>query len=320
MEFHSRLSLPLAEEQLQSIVSTVFGTHEFRAARIEGGLFNTSYELYVESDRYILRVGPVNRQYLLPYEHHLMAAENYAYRQLRHAGIPTSEVVCCDTTKQLLDRDFMVVRASEGQMLSALGLTPEEKDAVYEQLGGYMAALHQIKEPMFGRLSEVLQGNGAYCWSEALLAMHRRWASTAAPTGCFEPALMEQAEQILIREQPLLDEIKTPMLTHCDLWENNVLAKRFENDIVITAIIDIDRAVCGDPAFEFGYEFMLTDAFKKGYGKFPTDPASVRRRHIYRMLCCLNDAYVWYGEYENVQYGDHCKADAIAAMQALTDV
>lgn len=49
---------------------------------------------------------------------------------MKHIGIPTSDVVYCDTSSILIDRDFMIVRAAEGRMISKLGLTEDEKNAV----------------------------------------------------------------------------------------------------------------------------------------------------------------------------------------------
>lgn len=180
-----------------------------------------------------------------------------------------------------------------------------------------MKKLHSIDEPMFGRLSTVLHGKGEYSWSKALWAMYIEWKSVAVPSGKFTDEEFDQFEKVLRKEKELLDAVKEPKLTHCDLWENNVLAKREGEKIVITAIIDIDRAFCGDPEFEFGYEFMLTDAFKEGYGGLKQDADSVRRRKIYRMLCSLNDAYIWYTEYSDMQSGDSWKRVATEAAAAL---
>ena len=320
MEHRSKLYLPLTKEQLDAIVKTVFGVEKYTAHLIEGGLFNTTYELNVLFTRHILRVGPINRHLLVPYEHHLMAAENFAYTQMKHAGIPCSDVICCDTTKQLIDRDFMIVSAAEGEMLSKLDLTEQEKEQAYEKVGLMISKLHQIKEPMFGRLADVLQGKGTYTWFEALWSAYIDWKSVAIKTPYFTAAEYEAVEYELKRDKQILNAVKEPYLTHCDLWENNVLAKRDGKDIVITALIDIDRAFCGDPEFEFGYEFMLTDAFKKGYGCLDDAADAIRRRLIYRMLCCFNDAYVWYVEYENIEAGDANKKAAMEALAALTDI
>ena len=45
------------------------------ACLLSGGLFNTTYRLETVTKTAILRLGPVNRHLLLPYERNLMAAE-----------------------------------------------------------------------------------------------------------------------------------------------------------------------------------------------------------------------------------------------------
>lgn len=317
MEHRSHLYRPLTEAEFGKLIFAVFHTGDYQANLIEGGLFNTTYRATVSDARYILRIGPVNRHLLIPYENHLMAAEAFAYRYLQNAGIPTSDVVCCDCTRLLIDRDYMVVRAAEGEMLSKLNLTDAEKDAVYADLGRYVKRLHGIDMPMFGRLSAVLQGRGAFGWYEALRGMYTEWKAIARTTpDLFSEEDFARYERVLRENRALFDEITAPKLTHCDLWENNVLAKRENGAVVITALIDIDRAVCGDPDFEFGYDFMLTDAFKAGYG-FSENERTVRRRNLYRMLCQLNDAYIWQAEYQNPQNARDCKKAAEESLQAI---
>lgn len=64
---------------------------------------------------------------------------------------------------------------------------------------------------------------------------------------------------------PLLAEITTPVLVHGDLWRGNVLIS--EDCEKVVAIIDGDRAVFRDPAFEFANPWITSEAFIAGYGK-----------------------------------------------------
>ena len=109
-------------EELDRMVHAAFPSwSSCRTTMLKGGLFNTTYTL--ESDdapgkKYVLRCGPVRRELLLPYELHLMDADCWAYGKMAAVGIPTSTVVHKDTTKTLLDRDFMIVEFIESTQLN----------------------------------------------------------------------------------------------------------------------------------------------------------------------------------------------------------
>ena len=72
----SSLYLELSQSELNCIVSKALCTEMRSAQRMTGGLFNTTY--LVETVKYglvVLRLGPVNRHLLMPFEHRLMEAE-----------------------------------------------------------------------------------------------------------------------------------------------------------------------------------------------------------------------------------------------------
>lgn len=72
----SSLYRECSQEELAVLVAEALGT-EMRSARLlTGGMFNTTY--LVETEGYgkvVLRLGPVNRHLLMPFEHRLMEAE-----------------------------------------------------------------------------------------------------------------------------------------------------------------------------------------------------------------------------------------------------
>lgn len=77
----SSLFQELTEQELKAILMESLGPGEMEPPRLlEGGLFNTTY-LVSRTDppgKYVLRMGPVNRHLVLPYERKLMQAEQEA--------------------------------------------------------------------------------------------------------------------------------------------------------------------------------------------------------------------------------------------------
>lgn len=62
----------MTDEELRAVCSAHF-TGDFSAQRLTGGMFNTTSLITTEEgERYVLRMGSVHRELLLPFEHTLM--------------------------------------------------------------------------------------------------------------------------------------------------------------------------------------------------------------------------------------------------------
>ena len=64
----SHLYCPLTPGRVQEVCRYYLGASAVSARLLGGGLFNTTYLLETASQRVVLRLGPVNRSRLLPYE------------------------------------------------------------------------------------------------------------------------------------------------------------------------------------------------------------------------------------------------------------
>ncbi|MCI9215226.1 MAG: phosphotransferase [Oscillospiraceae bacterium] len=98
----------------------------------------------------------------------------------------------------------------------------------------------------------------------------------------------------------LLDAAGPPCLLHTDLWEGNVLLDRDTHAIL--ALIDGDRAVYGDPDFEFASSWMDVPALLAGYGIDPSEdisPDRRKRRTLYRLFYALLEAYTPFEKYRD---------------------
>ena len=127
----SMLYEELRDEQAAALVEKLLGAKLKAARLLTGGLFNTTYLVETEdAGDVILRLGPVNRHLLLPYELHLMEAEVEVDRLCARHGVPASEVLACDLTKTTVDRDVMIVRRIPAVPYSEVGLTHEERLAI----------------------------------------------------------------------------------------------------------------------------------------------------------------------------------------------
>ena len=318
MNRSSRLFQELTEQELTAVIHSVFPDESVVSYRLlTGGLFNTTYRVITASYDLVLRLGPVHTELLLPFEENLMEAETEFDCLCRDNGLPVSEVIRCDTSRSVIDRDFMLVRHIESVPLSDPSIPESSLAALHEECGNLTHRLHAITGSSFGRLSDILRGNGSRTWSEAILKEYRALFAKAEPFAVFPKALAERAFAFAEKYAYLLDRITVPHLVHADLWAGNILVQKQADTHRVCAIIDGDRAIFGDADYDLATPWMITPDFLRGYGEaespFTPDELKLKRR-VTEILLALTDAYVWKVEYAVDANSDARLADAEALL------
>lgn len=311
------------EEKLQQAALRYLGGEMTCAQLLSGGLFNTTYRLETASRKAILRLGPVNRHLLLPYERHLMAAEGDILRLLKKHSIPTSEILALDLSRSLFDRDVMAVSCLDARSLSMLEPDRDTERRLCREAGALTAKIHAITsaelenppEKPFGRYSNVISGNGCATWKEAILLELAQWRASAEKAGLFDGEELRKIETVFSTYSYLLDEVTQPRLVHADLWYGNILVDAQWN---LTAIIDADRAFFGDVEYEFATGWMISDSFLEGCAE-PLDeaPGSVMRRRLYKLLLNLEDCYILFCEYSDPKAAEELKQRILEEIAEL---
>lgn len=320
MNTKSFLYRELTEEELSRVISSALHTDIVEYQLLSGGLFNTTYRIRTGNcGEVVLRVGPVNRHLLMPFEHNLMLSEKLVYDHCRAAGIPVSEVLAMDISKSVVDRDFMIVRNIPSQPLYGMEISDDDLNRIYRDVGIHTAKMHAISGPKFGRIADVHRGGGFDRWSDCLKDELIQWESVAANSGVYSEEDLRRVHRIFDRYAPLLDEIAEPRLVHTDLWGGNILIREEDGVPQLAAIIDADRALWGDPDFDCACtQWMLNDSFADGYGRrFSTDPDHITRRRIYRLLILLFNAYVYKIEYDDPESMDYERKTARELIDLL---
>lgn len=318
MNRSSRLFKELTAEELTAVIHSVFPDEPVLSFHLlTGGLFNTTYRVITASCDLVLRLGPVHTELLLPFEENLMEAETEFDRLCRNNGIPVSEVIRCDTSRSVIDRDFMLVQHIESVPLSDPSIPENALAALHEECGILAHRLHAITGSRFGRLSDILRGKGSNTWSEAILKEYRALFAKAEPFTVFPKTLADRAFAFAEKHAYLLDRITVPHLVHADLWAGNVLVQKQDDACRICAIIDGDRAIFGDADYDLATPWMITPDFLRGYGETesPFTPDELKRkRRVTEVLLALTDAYVWKVEYDVDTNSDTRLADAEALL------
>ena len=312
MNTQSSLFRALTEQELARILSAALHTSAAEAQLVAGGMFNTTYAIRTEAgDDVILRAGPVNRHLLLPFEHDMMQTEALMYQICAEHGIPASEVLAVDTTKTIVDRDFMIVRRIPSRTIDQFDFTPEEHARIFGEFGRCVARLHAITRPRFGRVRQVLEGGGYATWAECLQQEIAQWESVAAPAGLFTRAEHQHIRSLYRDHTPLLNEVQTATLVHTDLGWGNILVRTDTPRPEFGAIIDPDRALWGDVEFEFCHmDWLVEKDFMAGYGRWPSqEPKAVARRRMCRIMRKLWDVYVYAVEYNMPDHADATRSE-----------
>lgn len=170
----------------------------------------------------VLRLGPVNRHRIMGFEENLMKAEEYVYSVCREIDIPCSRVLVCDTSKKILDRDFMIVEYIPSVVMSNAEIEGRKKDKLYYQLGEKLYRLHQVTGESFGFVSRIQGGKSFKKWSDALIFEAEDISEKMRKAGGLSREEEADIRSVFSQNRDLLDEIRTPHLLHTDLWEGNV--------------------------------------------------------------------------------------------------
>lgn len=313
----SRLFQDLTSKEIGIIAFHHFGKRSFSFHLLKGGMFNTTYQIdFSMGKSYVLRVGPVNRHLLLPFEEHLMLAEEQVYRLCREKGIPVPTVTACVTDKAIIDRDYMITEHIFSRCLNSPEISQQEKRKLYEDVGRITFQLHGINGEKFGRVFDVLSGGGYDCWGDFLQSEFSQTVEKLRQHSIFQHSELNMMEKIPGMYRDVLNQIQEAHLIHTDLWEGNVLVT--PDSQKVAALIDADRALFGDTAYEFASGWMINEAFLSGYGGIDSPTSdSILRQKIYTLLYRLIDTYVYLVEYDNIEGGMEAKEKVLELTRDL---
>ncbi|MDN8589779.1 hypothetical protein B2I21_12650 [Chryseobacterium mucoviscidosis] len=301
----SGLHQTITAEMLHRLVENTFGTativNDF--VLLQGGLFNTTYRIQLEHASHtdvILRLAPERGDMpsgstsdpLFSFERSMMSAEPIVYEYYRKAGIPAPNIIVCNDSGSVIPRTYMFMEFIPSKQLDHPSISVADKERLYHQLGVYTAAIHRIEGTAFGWPQGDGTIKGSDHWSEVLHSFAQETALKAAQVG-YMPGVGEEVADMFIKNKDLFDQVTVPVLVHNDLWEANVLVHEKNGELTIAAIIDGDRSMFADRAFEAILSTESSTAFHKGYGQ-PQDMSDEGQARLlaYRILSSYFNAYV----------------------------
>lgn len=299
MKNQSLLFQTISEEEINTISHKHFSSDVETYEIINGGMFNTTYciQLKETDKKYILRIGPVRQDVLLPFEQHLTEAELYVCDLLKKENIPANRPIANDFSRTVLNRDYVVFEYIDGTVLSSKCIKRKNLPNLYTQAGELTKKIHQISGGYFGRISDSFRSVIFSTWTDFILNEIQELKHACIENKVFTPDCFSKIEFLFENGKPYFDTVKTPYLVHADLWAGNIMVDR--NQAQIAAIIDTDRCLFGDPDIDLSSPWMINKYFLRGYGEMPTTKNREIKLLFYQLLYAIIDAYVWKVEYRN---------------------
>jgi aminoglycoside phosphotransferase (APT) family kinase protein len=274
-KYRRRLDRPAIEDVLR--MSGVDGPAIRSAAELTQASYNTVYRIRLaDGSGLVLKVAPDPAAPGLAHEHDLIRTEAMFYRATR-GRIPVPEVVHADD-------EYLLMTECPGEnwysQRDQLGRDQTGRDRLRTELGGIVAALHEITGTSFG----YPQNPPAATWRAAFTGMMADALDDAERYAVPLPWPVDQIRALIADRGDLLDAVETPVLVHFDLWDGNVLLHEGR----ITGLVDGERAFWGDPVAEFVSLSLFGDiqddeAFLAGYGGPGFDAGTRRRLAMYRV-------------------------------------
>ena len=262
---------------------------------LAGGTFNAVTRVTLATGtRLVVKVPPGPEISLLSYERGILGTEALFYQFAGLLpGVTVPEVLAVDAAGPGGGaRGYLVMTECPGDPWPNLDPLPvgQERDALRAELGRQVAHLHTIAGTGFGYPAAAL-GPLRDTWREAFGAIVDAVLADAARFAVTLPRPAGEIRELFEVHAGLLDEVTTPVLTHFDLWDGNILVAPGPAGRHVSALIDAERAFWGDPLADFVSLGLFHDieqdaAFLRGYrdagGKIAFDAAERERIALYR--------------------------------------
>jgi len=246
--------------------------------RIRTGKFNTSFFVDADKEQLVLRIAPPSHSVFVFYERDMMRQEPDIHRiVLSQTSVPVPRILVYDDSHEIIDRDFLIMECLPGRPLTEMHGLPN--DAVLRQVGGYLAQVHSLTEDQYGYLGAHRPMEPQSNWADAFEIMWNKMIDDIVEVRYYDAPESVMMRSLLDQYIGLFDRPVSASLLHMDIWHQNILVNKAGK---VTALLDWDRALWGDPEIEFAvldYCGISEPAFWEGYGqpRDTSDAAKIRQ-------------------------------------------
>lgn len=212
---------------------------------LNGGEYNSIYEITTNEKGYILKVAPNDNFLRLTYEKSMMKAEIYWYSLMREkAGIAVPKIYFTDFTKKDINADYFIMEKIEALQKDQVKFTKEEKQTADNEIIKQVAKLHSVHGDKFGYVQGELFDN----WYDAYCSIVSNLISDAEKAG----RKSARGKKLLNYAKKHMNILKVVESTavNTDCWESNIMCRK-EKSGYSYIWIDPERSMWGDRIFDF---------------------------------------------------------------------
>jgi fructosamine-3-kinase len=244
------------------------------------GMYNQSCYLNHNNQKYVLRIAPHQSTPMLFYEKQMMRSEPKIHQRiLNETNVPAPKIIYSDFSHNIIDRDYLIMQFLPG--------SPGTFD--HQQLGRLVKQIHSITENFHGYPDRTAPT--ADNWPDIFKKYVNLIFDDCLSCKIIDSKLHKKFLKIYQTHHHAIKN-KTPRLLHMDLWSQNILTQNNK----ITAILDYDRGLYGDPELEFAvldtYRYS-TPQFFKGYGQKRPDSKNAKiRNKLYIVYELIKYAFI----------------------------
>jgi aminoglycoside phosphotransferase (APT) family kinase protein len=262
--------MDITSDEAIELVKSLLGEENWICKPFGDGKFSQTFLVWTKkNNQFVLRIAPPDTVLQLFYEYRMMRQEPAIHKRLlEETSIPVPPIIGYDFSRNIIDRDFLIMPRLKGQPLSSISLSPAAIDCAYRQWGRYVAQIHQVVDldNRFGYLGEHCCMEPQTSWREAFMLMYRKELDDICSCGVYSRNQADVAMTLLEDYAEVFDSCQTSRMCHGDLWITNLLV---DPDGEVTGVIDFDRACWGDIEWDLSiaeYCGVTRPAFWKGYG------------------------------------------------------
>ncbi len=273
------------EGYLPEIFKEKIGEDVISSSRITTGKHNTSFFVDTDSGEYVIRIAPPEDTVLLFYERDMMSQEPEIHGLiLDKTDIPVAEVVVFDSSRSIIDRDYIIMRRLVGTALSQVRVDFDRYDGIMFEIGEHLTQLHSITADSYGYIGAHRPMEPQPTWWGAFHVMWEKLLDDIVGVGMYSDDERDMLVKLLDEHRSCFDRPVMSSLLHMDIWAQNILV---DGDLKVTGIVDWDRALWGDPEIEYAvldYCGISQPGFWRGYGKVRENSPEAKIRHIFYYL------------------------------------
>lgn len=279
--------MPHSQDLIHTLIDYHLGETPIAVHRIPTGKFNESYFVDLPGRQVVLRVAPSDDAVFCFYEYRMMRQEPSIHALLRkRTGVPVAEILAADFSRELIDRDFLVMERLPGVPLTE-ARPPGGQTDVLRQIGRMLRETHEMTRYTFGYVGEHRPMAPANNWAEAFATMWHKLIDDVVDVGEYDAGEEAMMRRLHDASRPHFGHEVQARLLHMDIWHQNIMVDKAGR---VSGLVDWDRALWGDPEIEFAvldYCGISEPAFWEGYGSDGDPRAGDESAHVRRLVYLL---------------------------------